>query len=275
MTNTWPLICPRSTRSSNAVGQGPQARRRILPVQPQVQCEVIAGTRADHHERQVVLGGHLGHQRLRAVASGHAQQVRAMSDGLTSHLGHVDWLGSADEEHLGAQIFGLADQVELLHLPAAGLRVHDQVRVPGGWLRRALGHLPVRLIPGQRQPRGHAGEQPACGQDRRFGQQVLDRVDHDHRDRGQHEDRERHPAQHAPPGQEDVGGSQAHRHADHAHRQQRQALQPGQHHDGHDCQGQQQETQARQPALRARALRVRRRRHGWHRHTARPSSRRR
>src|SRR2546429_5490128 len=51
---------------------------------------------------------------------------------------------AADEEHLGAEVFGLALYAELLGLPVARLRVHDHVRVAAGG--RAAVH---RLIIGR------------------------------------------------------------------------------------------------------------------------------
>ncbi len=234
---------------------------------------MIARARADHHEREAVLGGDAGHQGLRAVASGDAEQIGTFVDGIAGYLGDVDGLGAADEEHLGAEVFGLALQVELLDLPAAGLRVHDQVRVPGRRLGRVLGHAPVRLIPGQRPPRGHARDQPDRGRQDRDPQQVPERVDDDHRDRRQDEDRKRQPAPDAPPGQEDVRGGQADDRGGHAHGHHGQALQPGHDHQDHDRQACEREAEARQPALRARALGNRPRRHGWHRQITLPSSR--
>src|SRR4029077_13492962 len=61
----------------DAVGQGAQAGGRVLAVQPEVEGEMVTGARADHQERDAVLGGDAGHQGLRAVTAGHTEQVRA------------------------------------------------------------------------------------------------------------------------------------------------------------------------------------------------------
>ena len=71
----------------------------------------------------------------------------------------------------------------------------------GGW----AGYSGIRQsvsVAGQRQPRRHAREQPHGGRQDRHPQQAGERVDDDHRDRRKHEHRQRQPAHHAPPGQE-------------------------------------------------------------------------
>ena len=223
---------------------------------------MIARARGDHHERDAMLGGDAGHQGLRAVASGDAEQIGALCHGLARHLGDVDGLGPADEKHLGAKVFRLALQVEFLDFPAAGLRIHDQVRMPGRRLRRMLGHAPVHGIPGQRHACGHAREQPRRGRDDGHPQHPSERENDDHGDRREGEDRERQPAPYAPPGQEEERGDQAHDRGGPTHSQHRQAPQPGKNHQDHDRHGHQHEAQTRQPALGGRALRTHRGRHG-------------
>ncbi len=223
---------------------------------------MIARARGDHHEREAMLGGDAGHQGLRAVASGDAEQIGALGHGLAGHPGDVDGLGPADEKHLGAKVFGLAFQVELLDFPAAGLRVHDQVRMPGRRLRRMLGHAPVRWLPGQRHACGHAREQPRRGRHDGHPEHAAERENDDHGDRREGEDRERQPAQYAPPGKEEVRGGQAHDRGGPAHGQHRQAPQPGKKHQNHDRRGHEHEAETREPALGGRALRTHRGRHG-------------
>ena len=63
---------------------------------------MVAGACADHHERDAVLGGDAGHQGLRAVAAGHAEEVGALGNRLAGHRGDVDVLRAAEQEHLGA-----------------------------------------------------------------------------------------------------------------------------------------------------------------------------
>ena len=61
-----------------------QRAHHVVTVDAEVQGEVVACPRRDAGERQVVLGRDLGHQRLRAVASGRRQGVRS---GSTAALG--------------------------------------------------------------------------------------------------------------------------------------------------------------------------------------------
>ena len=230
---------------------------------------MISRARGDHHEREAMLSGDACDQRLRAIASGDAQQIGTLGHGLTSYLGDVDGLGPADEKYVRAEVFGLAFQVELLDFPAAGLRIHDQVRVPGRRLRRMLRHPPVRWFPGQRPARGHGGEQPGRGRRDGYPQQVPERVNDDYGNRRKDEDHERQPAPDAAMGKERERGGQAHRRGGQAHGQHRHALQPGENHQDHDRPAREQETQPRQPTLRTRALRARHRRHGSRRRTRR------
>ena len=230
---------------------------------------MIARARGDHHEREAMLGGDAGHQGLRAVTSGDAEQIGATGHGLAGHLGDVDGLGPADEEDLGAKVFGLAFQVELLDFPATGLRVHDQVRVPG---RRLAPDARACASPSGSRPapaRDHAREQPRRSGGDGHPQQVPEGVNGDHGDRRKDEDRERQPAPDAALGKEQERGGQAHRRGGQAHGKHRHALQPGENHQDHDRRAREQETQTRQPTLRARALRARHRRHGSRRRTRR------
>jgi hypothetical protein len=62
-----------------------------------------------------VLGGDTGHQGLRAIAAGDAQQIGTPGNGRTSHLGNIDQLRAVHQEHPGAKSFSLTLQIELLH----------------------------------------------------------------------------------------------------------------------------------------------------------------
>ena len=76
LTNGRSPIMPEVDAHLLAVGQRAQAGRRVVPIQAEIQREVIAGAGADHQHRHVVLGGDAGDQRLGAVAAGHAQAGR-------------------------------------------------------------------------------------------------------------------------------------------------------------------------------------------------------
>ena len=98
-------------------GEGGQAGRRIVAVQPEVHREVVAGARADDQEREIMLGGDPGYQGLRPVASRHAEQVRPGSDRLPGQLRHVHDAWAFEQHHLSPQCLGLLLQPELRHLP--------------------------------------------------------------------------------------------------------------------------------------------------------------
>ena len=248
----------------NAIGQRVQARRRIGSVQAQVKSEVVAGTGGDHQERQPVLGRDAGHQRLGAVAAGDSEQVGAVRDRLPGYRRHVDQLGAVHQEHLRPQRLRLPRQVEPHHLPAAGSRVHDQVRMPGR-PGRELRHAPLRGVLGQRRPRGDPGQQPGRRGNERHPEQAGERVNGHHGQRRRREHRQRQPAQHPPAGQHEERGG----HADHgggqADREHDDALPfgDGEHH--RDREEREQESEPGQPASPARAGQGRAGRHRRHR----------
>src|SRR5450759_651826 len=106
----------RSTASWKA-SMLPRGSSRVLAIQPQVEREVIAGAGGDTDERDVVLDGDGRHQRLRAVATGHAKAVGAAGDGITRELLEVEAM--VEQYRLDAELLGPAEQPELLHLAAA------------------------------------------------------------------------------------------------------------------------------------------------------------
>ncbi len=103
----------------DGIAQRAKAGGRVFPVEPEVEREVVAGARRDHHEREVVLRRDRGDQRLRAVAAGDAEQVGAAGDGRARHRGDVDGPGTVEQEHLGAEVLGLPFEVESADLSVA------------------------------------------------------------------------------------------------------------------------------------------------------------
>jgi len=195
---------------------------------------MVAGAGGDHQERDAMLRGNPGHQRLGAVTPGDPEEVRAPGHGLPGHFRHIDRLRAVHQEHLGAQLLGLALQVEPAHLPAPRPGVHDQERVAGRRPRRMLGHPPVLLVPGQRPARRHGREHPQRRRHDRHPQRVGERVRDDQGDRREDERRRRQPPQHAPPGEEDERRAQAHHGGHHAGGQPQNAVPVGDHqHDYH------------------------------------------
>jgi hypothetical protein len=74
--------------------------------------------------------GHVRHQRLRPVASGHADHVGAGVDGLLGERAQVVATAQDDGCDAAASSFGL--QVEPVDLAAARPRVHEEHPAPGG-----------------------------------------------------------------------------------------------------------------------------------------------
>ena len=89
---------------------------------------MVASAGRDADERNACLRDG-GDQRLGAVAARHADHVGATGHGTPRELQEVD----AEPEHdgLDPRRSALPYQVELLRLPAARLRVHDQRAVAG------------------------------------------------------------------------------------------------------------------------------------------------
>jgi hypothetical protein len=98
----------------------------VVAVQPEVHGQMVAGARGDADECHSVIGGHAGHQRLRAVSTGHADHVGTAGDGLLGQSTQV--VARCQHDRLDASPLRLLDEVESLHLAAPRPRVHQQHR---------------------------------------------------------------------------------------------------------------------------------------------------
>ncbi len=184
----------------DTVGERLQARRGVLAVEPEVQREVIAGSRGDHQEGKSVLRGDARHQGLSAVSASDAEKICAVAHRLLGQSGDVDHL-PLQQRHLGAEFAGPVGEVELLDLAASRARVHDQER---------LGRRRGLVLCGRRERRSPS-QRAAAGPERGPPQQrghddhpheIPARVHH-HHDQGRG-DRQNggQPAQHASMGEE-------------------------------------------------------------------------
>src|SRR5690348_13981626 len=63
-----------------SVDEGVEGTDDVVPVHPEVQCEVVPRSCRDAGIWQSVFGCDGGHQGLRAVAAGHGKAVRAVAD---------------------------------------------------------------------------------------------------------------------------------------------------------------------------------------------------
>ena len=142
------------------VAQRVEAAGRVLPVQPEVESEVVAGAGADHQERHVVLGGDLRDERLGAVAARDTEQVRPRGERVAGELLHVG-VRTVEQRHLRAQRLGPLLQPEPGDLAASRAGVHDEERPQG------VGGVDDRQRPGgairaQRGARGQRRRRPAA-----------------------------------------------------------------------------------------------------------------
>jgi hypothetical protein len=143
----------------DAVGERVQRAHHVVPVQAEVQREVVPGAGGDHHVRDLVLGGDGRDERLRAVPAGHADHVRPAGDRVLGELQQVVALPQHDR--LDPPGLALIHQPEPLRLSPAGLEVHDQDGMPGPG-RRVEVHARVLGRPDgtQRHPGAAHGDQP-------------------------------------------------------------------------------------------------------------------
>ena len=198
-------------------GQGGQAGRRILAVQPEVHREVVAGARADDQEREIMLGGDPGHQGLCPVASRYTEQVRPGGDRSPGQLGHVHDARAFKQHHLGPQRFGLLLQPELRYLPAARPRVHDQESASGRRdlpYRHALAGRSRGQHQRERQPGGTQSQHQQHSRPHGNPDQVVPGKHHEHGDRDQDHQGERQPPQHTPVSKEPVPARRYQAHSD-------------------------------------------------------------
>ena len=191
----------------HAVGEGVETGGRIVAVQPEVHREVVAGAGADHEEREVVLGGDPGHQRLCPVAPGHAEQVRAVRDRLPGQRRHIDDPRAVEQRDLGPQRLGLLLQPELRDLPAARPRVHDHERTLGR-LDLTGGHAGDVGGRGQRPPGGADRQHHERDRHQRHPDEAVQGEHHQYGDRGGDHHSGRYPPEHPAAGEELVRAPQ-------------------------------------------------------------------
>ena len=94
-----------------------QAEARILPVDPEVQCEVVSRSGRDAHERKVVFDGDGGDKGLGAVPSGHTEAIGPAGYRVPCQLFQVEAV--VEHDHLDAEVLGQVDKTKLRHLAPA------------------------------------------------------------------------------------------------------------------------------------------------------------
>ena len=170
---------------------------------PEVESEVVPGAGRDDHERESVSARDRGHQRLRAISAGHADQVGAGRDHRLGELQQVVTGKQHDGFDPGLQ--AAIRECEALGLAAPRSRVDQQHRV----LRRCGGVRGRVRAPG---PQRVAGRADRGGSEHQSDQQHPDALaghhdddERDHRDDGDRgADDSGHPAsRHDVPGRQD------------------------------------------------------------------------
>ena len=133
--------------SLHSVGVGVQRAENVVAVEAEVEREVVARARRDADMGDVVQRGHCCHERLRPVAPGHADDLRAIRDSALGELSQV--VPGLQDDRPDASPPGLVGELEALGLPAARLQVHDQHGRAGGAYGHDFGGGPA----GSRLPR--------------------------------------------------------------------------------------------------------------------------
>ena len=90
---------------------------------------MITRTRADHQQRDIPLRRDARDQRLRPVTTGHPEQIRAPIGRIPHQRPDIDISRAVQQRDLGAQLLGLARQIELDDLPPTRPRIHHDERM--------------------------------------------------------------------------------------------------------------------------------------------------
>ena len=120
-----------------AVDERVERAHDVVPVDSEIEREVVAGTRRDAGERQIVLGGDRGHQRLGAVTAGGRQSVGSPGHRVADELCEV--VAGLQLDRLDPACPRLVGEVVAHGLAAARARVPHHDRAPrwnGGLERR-------------------------------------------------------------------------------------------------------------------------------------------
>ncbi len=164
----------------HAVEKGVEGPDHVLPIQPQVEGEVVAGAGRYADVRNVPLGRQRSHQRLGAVPSRHSYDVCASVEDVEGQTGQV----VSGPQHDGLDPPGqtLVDQVESLRLPSPrpGIHYEDGVgRAPQCPVRFASGLHGPAITP-QAVAGGPGGYQDQDDGNGEGNAPVISRQDDDH-----------------------------------------------------------------------------------------------
>ena len=119
----------------HGVAVGVQCAHHVVAVQPEIECEVVAGPGRDDHHRQPGLRRDRCDHRLRAVPARHAEHIDAARGRIADPLEPV--LARLEDHRLDPAPAAFVHEVEVLRLAAARLQVHEQHAADRGAHRRA------------------------------------------------------------------------------------------------------------------------------------------
>jgi hypothetical protein len=113
-----------------------QSRNRIITIQTQIQCEMVASTDRNAEEGHITVSGHRRNQTQRPVSTSHPNRVSTGADSIVSELREiVTPLQHHDFDPKGA---GLLFEPDRRRLPVAAPTIDDQRRIPNP---RATSHI--------------------------------------------------------------------------------------------------------------------------------------
>ncbi|MDL4814027.1 hypothetical protein QP089_07100 [Actinomadura sp. OS1-43] len=112
----------------DAVGERVQAGGGVVPVEAEIQGEVVAGAGRDDEERHVMAGRDRGDQGLGTVAARHPEQIGAGDHRALGQLRDVLRPSGIEHDDLGPELTRLLHQPEPFDLASARPRIHDEER---------------------------------------------------------------------------------------------------------------------------------------------------
>ena len=147
----------------------------VVAVEPEVQGEVVSRPGGHTHERDVVLHRDLGDEGLRAVAAGHPDHV-GRAGGLPCQRQQI--VTRPEQHRFDTSPLRLQDELEPLHLPAAGSGIHQEDRLLG-----PRGRSSRRQLLPPRPADGVAGRHGKHDTRHQEDDKLVDRAADDHRHR--------------------------------------------------------------------------------------------
>ena len=107
-----------------AINERVQCTDDVVPVNAEIEREVVAGAGGHACVWQPDFGSDFGNDRLRAVPAGHGEPVRAAVDRATYE--HLKVFAGLQLDRLDATLTSLLGELEAFRLPATGARIEEE-----------------------------------------------------------------------------------------------------------------------------------------------------